>query len=102
MPPMLHFDLSSRNQGDVDCKVTVQDGRVHIEMSETVGLDSGLGTNVNGEAKLVGKARHTLRFECDLGTPPSILSVNHQDTDTGRCERKSPDTGTWQGARLCA
>ena len=76
MPPMLHFDLSSRNQGDVDCKVTVQDGRAHIEMSETVGLDSGLGTDVNGQAKLVGKARYTLRFECDLGTPPSILSVN--------------------------
>ena len=76
MPPMLHFDLSSRHQGEINYTVTVQNGRAHIEMSETVGLDSGLGTDANGQAKLVGKARYTLTFECDLGTPPSILNVN--------------------------
>ncbi|MCR5562254.1 MAG: hypothetical protein K6F46_02615 [Desulfovibrio sp.] len=74
LPPMLHFDLN--NQADHDFRVTVQNGRAHIEMSETVGLDSGLGTDANGQAKLVGKARYTLTFECDLGTPPSILSVD--------------------------
>ena len=73
---ILHFDLATARQADLRYKVTVQNGKAHIEMSELVGLDSGLGTDENGKAQLVGKARYTMRFECDLGEPPSIESVH--------------------------
>ena len=63
-------------QGDITYKATVQQDRPHIETPETVGLDSGLGIDVNGQAQLTVKARYTLTFECDLGNPKSILSVN--------------------------
>ena len=75
---LLHYDLGSR--GENGYKVTVQNGRAFIEVSETVGLDSGLNFGAEGIAKLFGKARFTLRFECDLlghdGRSPSIETMH--------------------------
>ncbi len=77
---LLHYDLSSSQQGDIAYTVTVRNGRAVIEASENVGLDSGLNqSGGNGFAKIFGKARYTLRFECDLlgldGQSPRIESV---------------------------
>ena len=75
---LLHYDLG--NRGENSYKVTVQNGRASIEVSETVGLDSGLNAGGVGFAKLFGKARYTLRFECDLlgqdGQSPRIETVH--------------------------
>ncbi len=77
---LLHIDLGSRDQGEGHYKVTVRNGRAFIEISEMVGLDSGLGKDEQGYARLCGKVRYTLRFECDLlghdGHSPSIESVH--------------------------
>ena len=76
---LLHYDLASTHQGETAYTVTVRNGRATIEISESVGLDSGLNIGAEGFAKLFGKARYTLRFECDLlgqdGQSPSIESV---------------------------
>ncbi len=75
---LLHMDQGAR--GENDYKVTVQNGRATIEVSETVGLDSGLSLGGEGLPKLFGKARFTLRFECDLlghdGRSPSIETMH--------------------------
>ncbi len=75
---LLHVDQGAR--GDTNYKVTVQNGRATIEMSEIVGLDSGLSLGEEGLPKLFGKARFTLRFDCDLlghdGQSPSIETVH--------------------------
>ena len=77
---ILHHDLASSNQAGFDFKVTVQNGRASIEMSETVGLDSGLNLGGEGLPKLFGKARFTLHFECDLlgndGQSPRIETMH--------------------------
>ncbi|MBP3731398.1 MAG: hypothetical protein J6I40_08020 [Mailhella sp.] len=77
---LLHYDLSSSQQGDVAYTVTVLNGRAVIEASESVGLNSGLNNGGDGFAKLFGKARFTIRFECDLlgqdGQSPRIETVH--------------------------
>ena len=76
---LLHFDLSSSNQGNVEYTVTVANCRAHITMSDDVGLFSGLSNYENGTPRLAGKVRFTLHFDCDLlgndGQSPSIQDV---------------------------
>jgi hypothetical protein len=75
---LLHLDQGAR--GENDYKVTVNNGRATIVVSETVGLDSGLNLGGEGLPKLFGKARFTLRFECDLlgndGQSPRIETMH--------------------------
>ncbi len=79
---ILHIDLAPSQRADVCYKVTIQDGKAHIETSELVGLDAGLGTGENGFPRLGGAARFTLHFECDLlgknGHSPSITGITLQ------------------------
>ncbi|MBQ9407158.1 MAG: hypothetical protein IJU37_10550 [Desulfovibrio sp.] len=79
---VLLIDMSNAAQGEKRYKVTVQNGRANIEMSNVFGLNGGLGIVENGTLKYPGKARYTLHFECNLlgqdGQSPSIESVHLQ------------------------
>ncbi len=77
---LLHIDLAIRNQSNTEYTVTVRNGKATIVASETVGLASGLPNDAQGNARLCGKARYTLQFECDLlgpdGKSPRIETVH--------------------------
>ena len=80
---MLHIDLSASFPTLVDNRYTVNlDGnKVHINLSEVVGLDAGLGTGADNKPKLGGLAHYTVHIECDLGQDghePRIESIHFQ------------------------
>ncbi|MBQ7618107.1 MAG: hypothetical protein IJS50_04460, partial [Desulfovibrio sp.] len=72
---LLHLDTGASKYGDVEYKVTVQNGRAQIEVSENVGL-VGPAPEDNGLNNIFGLAKYTLKFDCDLGNPPQIESLH--------------------------
>ena len=79
----VHIDLGAqfKNLADNRYTVSVEGNKVHIELSELVGLDAGVGAGADSKPRLGGLARYTVHFECDLGPNgknPHIESIHFQ------------------------
>ncbi len=80
---MVHVDLSAHfpTLADNYYTVSIKNNKVHIELSELVGLDAGVGAGADSKPRLGGLARYTVHFECDLGQNgknPHIESIHFQ------------------------